>query len=261
MEIQPINVRLLVPDEYTAWQEVIANAFGGDLRPEDQEIWKQRAEFDRYLAALEGEHMVGTGGAVTYEMTVPGGAAMTVGGVTAIATRPTHRRRGVLTAVMRRLQDIGRERGESVGILWASESTIYGRFGFGPAIEGCDVPLDRAHARLRDPRPPEGRLRQLSRDEARVVFPEAYPRLCAGIPGSLARTAADWQIYFHDSEHWRSGASSHRYVVYERGGRLPATCSTARRRTGRAASPATRSASATCRRRTGRLTGRCGASA
>ena len=63
--------------------------------------------------------MVGTGGAVTFEMTVPGGAAMTVGGVTAIATRPTHRRRGVLTAIMRRLQADARERGEAISALWA----------------------------------------------------------------------------------------------------------------------------------------------
>ena len=131
--------------------------------------------------------MVGTGGAVTFAMTVPGGAAVPLGGVTAIATRPTHRRRGILTAIMRRLQADARARGEAISALWASESTIYGRFGFGVAIEGCDLILDRGHAALLDARPPEGRLRQLTDEEARVLIPAAYPRMTAGIPGTLTR--------------------------------------------------------------------------
>ena len=100
--------------------------------------------------------MVGTGGAMTFTMTVPGGAALPLGGVTAIATRPTHRRRGVLTAIMRRLHEDARERGEAISALWAAESTIYGRFGYGVAIEGCDLTLDRAHAALADPSAPGG---------------------------------------------------------------------------------------------------------
>ena len=94
METQPITIRNITPEEFFAWEQVMGVAFGFDPRPEDSEAWKKRAEFDRYLAAFDGEEMVGTGGAVTFAMTVPGGAAVTLGGVTAIATRPTHRRRG-----------------------------------------------------------------------------------------------------------------------------------------------------------------------
>ncbi|MBP1631847.1 MAG: hypothetical protein H6Q11_135 [Acidobacteria bacterium] len=220
MDTSPFTVRNLSPDEFPAWQEVIGFAFGGDPRPENMEVWKDRAEFDRYLVALEGEQMVGTGGAVTFQMTVPGGAAMTVGGVTAIATRPTHRRRGVLTAIMRRLQADARERGESVSILWAAESSIYGRFGYGVAIEECELTLERAHAALLPAPPPEGRLRQLTGAEAQEMIPAAYPRLAAGTPGALLRTPADWRLYFHDPESWRDGASTHRYVAYERGGEV-----------------------------------------
>ncbi len=220
METQAITIRNVTPEEFFAWEEVMGTAFGFDPRPEDSEAWKKRAEFDRYLVAVEGDQMVGSGGAVTFSMTLPGGAPMTVGGVTAIATRPTHRRRGILTAIMRRLQSDARERGEAVSILWASESTIYGRFGFGVAIEGCELTLDRAYAALSDARPPEGRVRQLTEAEAREVIPAAYPRLTAGIPGTLQRNEADWHLYFYDPEHWRDGASARRYVAYERGGQV-----------------------------------------
>jgi len=220
MGIQPITVRNLLPEEFFAWQQVIGAAVGADPLPENSQAWKKRAEFDRYLAAFEGEEMVATGGALTFAMTVPGGAAVPLGGVTAIATRPTHRRRGALTAVMRRLQEDARDRGEAISALWASESTIYGRFGYGVAIEGCELVLDRAHAALADPRPPEGRLRQLSDAEARELIPAAYPRVTAGIPGTLGRGEADWSLYFYDPEHWRDGATAHRYVAYERGGEV-----------------------------------------
>jgi predicted acetyltransferase len=44
---------------------------------------------------------------------------------------PTHRRRGVLTAMMQRLLDDAVEHSEPLAILTASEGGIYGRFGFG----------------------------------------------------------------------------------------------------------------------------------
>jgi predicted acetyltransferase len=220
MQIQPITVRNITPDEYTAWGLVLGSAFGFDPRPEDAEMWKKRAEFDRYLGAFEGEEMVGTGGALTFGMTVPGGSVLPFGGVTAIATRPTHRRRGVLTAIMRRLLADARERGEAISALWASESTIYGRFGFGVAVEHSEVTLEPAHAALADSRPPEGRLRQIADAQARELIPAAYSHLTAGIPGTLTRSQADWDLYFFDPEHWRDGATSHRYVAYERGGEV-----------------------------------------
>jgi predicted acetyltransferase len=105
-----------------------------------------------------------------------------------------------------------------ISALWASESTIYGRFGFGVAVEGCHLTLDPAYVALADCPPPEGHLRQVSDAEAREIIPSVYSRATAGIPGTITRAEGDWSLYFYDSEHWRDGASAHRYVVYERGG-------------------------------------------
>jgi predicted acetyltransferase len=220
MQMQPITVRNVTPEEFGGWQEVIGSAFGGDPRPDETEFWKKRAEFDRYLVALEGEEMVGTGGALTFSMAVPGGAWLPLGGVTAIATRPTHRRRGVLTATMRHLLEDAENRGEAISALWAAESIIYGRYGYGVASECCELTLERSHAALADPRPPEGRLRQVADAEAREIIPAAYPRTTAGVPGTIARCSIDWDGYFHDPEHWRDGATAHRYVIYERRGEV-----------------------------------------
>ena len=83
-------------------------------------------------AAREGGLIVGGAGAFPFELTVPGGTVATAG-VTVVGTYPTHRRRGVLRAMMRAQLDDVHERGEPVALLWASEETIYGRFGYGMA--------------------------------------------------------------------------------------------------------------------------------
>jgi predicted acetyltransferase len=196
----------------------MAVAFSWDPRPEEKEIWLGRAEFDRYLGAFDAEEMVGTSGSLTCEMVVPGGAVIPFGGITAVSVNPTHRRRGVLTMMMRRLLDDTRAHGESIAALWAAESSIYGRYGFGAAIEGGALALDRSHAVLRDQTPPSGRVRIMASEEARSLIPEIYSRATAAIPGTILRNEADWRIYFFDPEHWREGATSARYAVYESGG-------------------------------------------
>jgi len=218
VEPQTFTVRPITPEEFETWELMLGAAFGFDPRPEEQELWKKRAEFDRYFAAFDDEEMVGTGGAFTMSMTLPGGARVPFGGVTAIGTRPTHRRRGVLTSIMGRLLDQGAERGEVISALWAAESVIYRRFGYGVAVEGCNLQIERAHAALADDRPPAGRLRQVDAEAARAALPGIYTRATEGIPGSIPRGETDWQLYFYDPEHWRDGATTRRYVLYERDG-------------------------------------------
>jgi len=215
VEPTPFPVRPISPEQFGLLDALLGSTFGFDSRPEDQEMFKKRAEFDRYFGAFDGEELVGTGGALTFSMAVPGGASLPFGGVTAIATRPTHRRRGVLTSIMRRLHEQAVERGELVSALWAAESSIYRRFGYGVAIEGCDLKIERARARLLDDRPPVGRVRQVSGEEARATFPGIYARATAGIPGTLSRSDVDWELYFYDPEPWRDGATAFRFVVYE----------------------------------------------
>jgi predicted acetyltransferase len=215
VEQPPFAVRPITPEEFPSWEELLGATFGFDSRPDEQEVWRKRAEFDRYFGAFEGPQLVGTGGALTFSMAVPGGALLPLGGVTAVGTRPTHRRRGVFTSIMRRLHDQAGERGEVISVLWAAESRIYRRFGYGVAIEGCDLKIERGHARMLDESPPAGRLRQVGVDEARAVFPGVYARATAGIPGTMPRGDLDWELYFYDPEHWRNGATAFRYVIYE----------------------------------------------
>ena len=80
-----------------------------------------------------GRRWVSTCGDFARRLTVPGGAAVPTAAVTVVTVHPPYRRRGLLTAMMTHQLEQVAERGEPLAALWASESLIYGRFGYGPA--------------------------------------------------------------------------------------------------------------------------------
>jgi len=128
---------------------------------------------------------------------------------------PTHRRQGVLTRMMQRLLDDVVARGEPVAMLWASESNIYGRFGYGLATSGLSVDIERKHAVLRDPVSAPGRLRMIDHETAKKVLPEAFDRFRRAQPGSVSRTTAWWSRYLSDPESERNGHSALFFIVHE----------------------------------------------
>jgi predicted acetyltransferase len=121
----------------------------------------------------------------------------------------------VLTRLTRDSLDHDREIGAAVSVLWASESVIYGRFGYGTAVEGADLELGRAHTALVAEAPSRGRVRIITGREARSTVPAVYAAATAGIAGTITRRAADWDWFFHDPEKWRNGYSALRFAVYE----------------------------------------------
>ncbi|HMN74103.1 MAG TPA: GNAT family N-acetyltransferase [Rhodoblastus sp.] len=121
------------------------------------------------------------------ELTTPGGRVKTAG-VTMVGVQPTHRRRGVLTAMMRRQLDDCRERGEPVAYLWASEERIYGRFGYGLTGLAADVEISRDRADFFTKAPTAGRVRLLRPADALEAVRAIYGQVAASRPGMFARS-------------------------------------------------------------------------
>ncbi|GAA3234472.1 hypothetical protein GCM10020256_51500 [Streptomyces thermocoprophilus] len=105
-----IELRGLRQDEWDAAYDHLLRAFGGATESaEERALWRELTEFDRFLTAWDGDEVVGTAGAFSFRMTMPGGAAVPAAGVTMVSVAATHRRRGVLTSMMRRqLEDVRR---------------------------------------------------------------------------------------------------------------------------------------------------------
>jgi predicted acetyltransferase len=168
-------------------------------------------------AARENGQIVGGAGAFEFETTVPGGTVPTAG-VTVVGTYPTHRRRGVLTAMMRAQLDDVHERGEPVAMLWASDELIYGRFGYGLASWVGEAAIPR-EAQFTVPVENRRRLRFVEKDEAMELFPRVWEQLRPQIPGMLSRSSSwwEWRILF-DSPDSRDGGGPKRLVILERDG-------------------------------------------
>jgi len=142
-------LRPITPDEFDAYCEVPIQAFNdSDASPELNEHERLVFEFDRSIAAFDGDAIVGTTAAYSFQLTVPGGITGAAG-VTFVAVLPSHRRRGILSAMMRhQLADIA-ARGEAIAALYASEAGIYGRYGYGSASGQLRLTIRRGDGALR----------------------------------------------------------------------------------------------------------------
>jgi predicted acetyltransferase len=193
-------------------------AFGEHGRDDDFESWRTVFEPDRAIGAYDGARLVGNASSFGFQLTVPGGI-LPAGGVTYVGVQPTHRRQGILRRMMRLQLDGLHERGEPLAILWASEGSIYQRFGYGLATLAGRVAIERDRSAFRRPVETTGSVRFVDIDEAARLFPPVYESLRPSRPGFFDRSAAFWQHeILRDPEHWRRGASAAFHVVHETDG-------------------------------------------
>jgi predicted acetyltransferase len=191
-----VDVRVLDEAEYLAAR----NLFRGSMHrgpDEDDRVWERiKGSYlpGRTLGAFAGRAMIGTTNSMVMPMFVPGGAALPMAAVTRVGVRADHRRRGVLTALMREQLAAVAAAGEPLATLRASEYAIYGRYGYGVASRGRDVEVDPRRAAMHPAVPIGGRVRLLEPDEFGTVLPELYRRIDPRRPGALQRSAAWWQL-------------------------------------------------------------------
>ncbi|MFV0135995.1 GNAT family N-acetyltransferase [Streptomyces sp. HMX87] len=216
------DLRVLRKDEWEAWYGTLIRAFGAvPESAEEKELWNSLTEFDRSIGVWEGDACVGTAGAFGFRMTVPGGAEVPAAGVTMVSVAATHRRRGVLTSMMRRQLDDVRSWGEPLAVLTASEPAIYGRFGYGAATFQMSAEIDTGRVRLSVPSGTDDvRLRYAAPGDVLEACEAVYARLVPRRPGMLARRPGWERVGLLDPESARDGASPLQCVVASRDGEV-----------------------------------------
>jgi predicted acetyltransferase len=205
-------------DEFTAGLFAIGQYFGMVPTEESMQRWADQIGLERMHAAWSDGTVVGGAGAFTFNVAVPGGDLPTAG-VTVVGVYPTHRRRGVLRALMRAQLDDAHERGEPLAALWASEETIYGRFGYGVASFCGEISLAREYSTFAQPVEPEGTLRFLQPDDVFETIAPVFERVRGQWPGMFSRNELWWKHReIADPEDRRDGGGPKRWVAYERNG-------------------------------------------
>ncbi|HEX5616692.1 MAG TPA: GNAT family N-acetyltransferase [Acidimicrobiia bacterium] len=174
-----------------------ARAFGQAARkPGSPDTWA-RLELERARVAVEGAEVVGVGRNYSFELTMPGGGVLPAAAVSWIGVLPTHRRRGVLRQMMRELHDDARAHGEAVSILTASESSIYGRFGYGIATWQLGFSIDPRYSAFARPVDGSGSVRFVDDATARSLLPPLYESVRPLRAGMVSRPEGWWdEAYF-----------------------------------------------------------------
>jgi predicted acetyltransferase len=191
-----ITLRPVTSDELPAFTRAVATAFGSIGSDQETSEWSVGLEVERTLAAFDGDSIVGTAGAFTFELTVPGGGLVPAAGVTVVGVHPTHRRRGLLRRMMDTQLDDVAARGEPLAVLTASESAIYSRFGYGLATFATTWTLRTEGTVLVSPSRAAGRIRLLEPKDASTVVPELYDAARKRQVGEVTRSAERWQHEF-----------------------------------------------------------------
>jgi predicted acetyltransferase len=201
------------PDEVPAFVEATYSAFHNDVRPHHEERWKRVLEPERTLVVRDRGRIVAGTGIFSRRLTVPGGE-VPLAGVTLVGVRPTHRRRGLLTTLMRRqLADIHAAGREALAALWASESAIYGRFGYGWATLAALLEVNTREARLR--RASAAQVELLAPADALDAMRRVFEAVRPTVPGMLDRDGPWWPDRLRDHEEDRGGKQPLRAAVVD----------------------------------------------
>ena len=200
VEVRPCAPEELVPAVAPLW-----HYFGRESSHESIPWLQRLLPAERMHAAHDSRAgIVGGAGVLPFTMTVPG-ARVATAGVTVVGVLPTHRRRGILMAMMRKQLDDVHERGEPLAALWASEGSIYGRFGYGLASLSGSVDVRREHGRFAAES--AGDARMIDTAEALEVLPPLYDSIAAATPGMVSRSPDWWELRTLDDSEWRRGGA------------------------------------------------------
>ena len=213
-----LEMRTVAADEFVQWVRVEARAYGNRLAHDPEEL-RPHFDLDRSIAVFDQGNIVGGAHSHRIEMSIPGGTAV-VAGVANIEVQPTHRRQGVMTMMMRhQLRDI-HEREEPLAALFASESVIYGRFGYGVGSLYEGWTIERQYNGYARPYESPGRIVFVDPADIPKELPEVFRRSTIDRPGVFQRAPHHWDRDSRAPEHSDGGPGGLFYAAYEDGGRI-----------------------------------------
>jgi predicted acetyltransferase len=210
------TIRPVTDEEYPAFVTAFIEGFADDV-PSDSFVDQMRSTLppERTLAAFDDGAIVGTFGGYALDVTVPGGAAVPMEGTTVVTVFPTHRRMGLLRSMMADHLDRAVAAGYAIAGLWASESDIYGRFGYGTATSYRSYELKTSGVEFRSEVEID-RVRRIAPDQAHGIFSGVFDAVVSTRPGMFSRSRAWWDHEVLADEEWmRRGRSTKRYVVHD----------------------------------------------
>ncbi|MCW2817796.1 MAG: family N-acetyltransferase, partial [Marmoricola sp.] len=199
------ELRTVTAETFTDFSRAVARGFEEEHHPETDDL-DRRVLGTRSFGFAVGDRWVGTCGSLARQLVVPGGAAVATAAVTAVTVAQPYRRRGLLSRMMTHELERCVERGEPLAALWASESMIYGRFGYGPAADRALLTGTSRRLAFLPGVTTEGSVDDVPREEFLRAVRGLHDDLVRSRPGSFVRDDDVWEFALFDLEFVRRGA-------------------------------------------------------
>ena len=213
-----LEMRSVTTEEFLQWISAEARSYGNRLDA-DPEVLRPHFDLDRSIAVFDQGNIVGGAHSHKLEMSIPGGSAV-IAGVANIAVQPTHTRRGIMTRMLHhQINDI-HERGEPLAALFASESIIYGRFGYGIGTVHERWMIDRQYNGYARTYESPGRIVFVDPADITKELPEVFRRSTLDRSGVFQRAPHQWERDSQAPEHKQGGPGGLFYAAYEDDGRV-----------------------------------------
>jgi predicted acetyltransferase len=225
-----LPIRSGTPEDWEVVARLLATVYHSPFDTDSARIEGEIFEPERALLATDEGTLVAHAAAFTRDLTVPGNV-VPAAHVTMVGVLPTHRRRRLLSRMMQRqLREVQQAGREPIAVLWASESPIYPRFGYGLAARRLILEIDNRDARLparlpggpdgASPAAGEGRLRAGEPAALQAEFAKVYEQVRPDRPGWSNREGSWWKYVLADLPSQSDGGTELHAVVHE--SRVPA---------------------------------------
>lgn len=218
---KPIAPHLVTPElkyatdaTFKEYLAAVARGFQETLHEETYELDRRVFRNDRAFGFKVGRRWVATCGDFPRGLTVPGGAVVPTAAVTVVTVHPPYRRRGLLREMMRHQLEQVAKRGEPLAALWASESLIYGRFGYGPAVPRAVLTGTNRRLDFLPGVAVTGSVDEVTRDQFLAAARGLHESMREERPGTFRRDDDVWDFALFDHEFARGGATELRHLLH-----------------------------------------------
>jgi len=220
----PIEIREPGQDELDRFHFLVAYAFTGDRTEEGRQAFLHVEEMSSPLALYDNGEMAACLRIIHLAMLV-NGASLPLGGISAVASLPEHRRKGYIGQLLRHSLAVMRERGQPISALYTPHPSLYRRYGWMFASACLKYAFDPKEIAPASAVRPEGSAYRITSEQWPTVA-EVYRRFTAGRNGYLDRDERWWkeavfQRFYDDKRRpndvavWASASGEPRgYIVY-----------------------------------------------
>ena len=211
-----IELRTSTWDDFPSVKVINARGENGYRSQVDFDAHRLVFTPDRSIMAFDGKNMVGNALSYEMDMYIPGGLSQ-IAAVASVSVQATHRRKGINRSIMKyQLEDI-HSRQEPLAVLQASESIIYGRYGYGMSSFESNLEIEKTRSAYAIDHVPEGQSYFIEESEAREIFPQIYAKAIENRVGMVRRRENWWEFRFREPG-LKGGDPKSWFVKYQKNG-------------------------------------------